>query len=149
MFSKTNQGSFFSLIVLATAWVLHTSTPVLAESFSVDQMPVGAEVTVPPSAKTTVSMGTRIKISSTDTPQTIHIVPIGDGSTFATGIQLAIFDSKLDRVKYIKVSPNAPVLYSFQGLASISIVPTLPGGGSAAKSVRIQIESDKAVTFAR
>lgn len=148
-FSKRVLESFGNLTTLALVLLTNLSAPGHAESFSVDQMPIGAEVTVPPSAKTTVPMGTRVKISSTDTPQTIQIVPIGNGTTFATAIQLAIFDSKLDRVKYISVSPNAPFLYSFQGLASISIVPSIPKGNSIAKNIRIQIESDKAVTFAR
>jgi hypothetical protein len=149
MHSKKNPVSFFRLMALVACLGLHTPAPAWAESFSLDQLPAGADITVPPSATTTVAMGTRVKISSTDTPQTIQIIPIGDGSTFATGIQLALFDSKLDRVKYIKVSPNTPFLYSFQGLASISILPSLPGAGAAAKSVRIKIESDKAVTFSR
>jgi hypothetical protein len=140
---------FLALTLYAMPFFGNLSTSANAEVFSVDQMPIGGEVTVPPSAKTTVPMGTRVKISSTDTPQTIRIVPIGNGSTFATAIQLALFDAKLDRVKYIKISPNTPFLYSFHGLASIAIVPSLPNGLGAEKSIRIQIESDKAVTFAR
>jgi hypothetical protein len=149
-FSATSVVSTSVVSVMAMLIFSFTiSTTAQAELFSIDQMPIGGEVTVPPSAKTVVPMGARVKISSTDNPQTIRIVPIGDGSTFATAIQLALYDSKMDRVKYINVSPNAPFLYSFHGLSSISIVPSLPNGGGASKSVRIQIESDKAVTFAR
>ncbi len=125
------------------------SPSVFAQNFAIDQMPVGAEVTVPPTAKTVVPLGTRIKLTSTDNPQTIRIVPIGNGSTFASPIKLAIFDSHQERVKYVQVTPNAPFLYSFKGLSSISIQPSSPTHGNLAQGVRMQVESDKAVTIAR
>jgi hypothetical protein len=121
-----------------------------ADHFAVDQMPVGAEVTVPPAAKTIVPMGARVKLSSTDNPQTLRIVPIGNGETFAAPIKLAIFDSNQERVKYIRVTPGAPFLYSFKGLSTITIQPSLQKtSGDAPGGVRMQIESDKAVTVAR
>jgi hypothetical protein len=121
-----------------------------ANNFSIDQMPIGAEVTVPPTAKTVVPMGTRVKLTSTDNPQTIRIVPVGNGSVFPAAIKLAIFDAHQDRVKYVEVAPNAPFLYSFKGLSSISIQSALvKGGADTAKGVRMEIESDKAVTVAR
>lgn len=121
-----------------------------AQSFSVEQMPIGAEVTVPPTAKTIVPMGSRVKLTSTDNPQTIRIVPVGNGSFFAVPIRLAIFDAHQDRVKYVQVTPNAPFLYSFKGLSTISIQPSLvKGDGAVSKSIQMEIESDKAVTVAR
>lgn len=129
------------LIFSATAW---------ASNFSIEQMPIGAEVTVPPTAKTVVPMGSRIKLTSTDNPQTIRVVPVGNGSVFPAPIKLAIFDANQDRVKYVEVAPNAPFLYSFKGLSTISIQPSLVKGGTeAAKGIRMEIESDKAVTVAR
>ena len=123
----------------------------VADHFAVDQMPVGAEVTVPPAAKTMGPMGARIKLSSTDSPQTLRIVPVGDGSTFASPIKLAIFDSHQDRVKYVNVTPGAPFLYSFKGLSTITIQPTLQKASvnGAGAGLKMQIESDKAVTLAR
>ena len=122
-----------------------------ADNFAVDQLPVGAEVTVPPAAKTTVPMGARIKLSSTDNPQTLRIIPVGDGNTFASPIKLAIFDTHQDRVKYINVIPGSPFLYSFKGLSTITIQPTLQKStlSGVGTTVRMQIESDKAVTVAR
>jgi hypothetical protein len=122
----------------------------LAALFPVEQMPVGSEVTVPPTAKTTAPLGSRIKITSTDSPQTIRIVPIGDGSTFPASISLAIFDKNQDRVKYVTVKPNEPFLYSFRGLSTIAIQPSLAKThASAGAGVRMQLESDKAVTVER
>ena len=118
--------------------------------FPVEQMPVGSEVTVPPTAKTTAPLGWGIKITSTDSPQTIRIVPIGNGSTFPASINLAIFDKNQDRVKYVTVKPNEPFLYSFRGLSTIAIQPSLAKTqASAAIGVRMQLESDKAVTVER
>lgn len=122
----------------------------LANNFSIEQMPIGAEVTVPPTARTVVPMGARVKLTSTDNPQTIRIVPVGNGSVFPAPIKLAIFDTHQDRVKYVEVTPNAPFLYSFKGLSTIAIQSTLvKGGADTEKGVRMEIESDKAVTVAR
>ncbi len=138
---------------MSRVWIFATllmSGLSLAENFSVEQMPIGAEVTVPPTAKTVVPLGARVKLTSTDNPQTIRIVPVGNGSVFPSPIKLAIYDVHQDRVKYVEVAPNAPFLYSFKGLSTISIQPTLVKGGSdTAKGVRMEIESDKAVTVAR
>ena len=139
----------------ATAFILAVTTlthsvEALAAQFAVEQMPVGAEVTVPPTAKTTAPLGARIKVSSTDSPQTLRIIPVGNGSTFPSSINLAIFDKNQDRVKYVTVRPNEPFLYSFKGLSTISIQPSLTRAAfSAASGVRMQIESDKAVTVER
>ena len=126
------------------------SSALYAAQFSVEQMPIGSEVTIPPTARTTAPLGTRIKVSSTDSPQTIRITPIGNGSTFAAPIKLAIFDKNQERVKYVTVNPNEPFLYSFKGLSTIAIQPSLTKGhADLAGGVRMQIESDKAVTLAR
>ena len=136
-----------SLLSIAVALC---SEAAFADHFAVDQMPVGAEVTVPPAAKTIVPMGARIKLSSTDNPQTLRIVPIGNGQTFASPIKLAIFDTHQDRVKYVRITPGAPFLYSFKGLSTITIQPSLQRtAGDSEGAVRLQIESDKAVTVAR
>lgn len=126
------------------------SSLLLAAQFPVEQMPVGSEVTIPPTARTTAPLGARIKVSSTDSPQTIRITPIGNGSTFAAPIKLAIFDKNQERVKYVTVNPNEPFLYSFKGLSTIAIQPSLAKGqANLAPGIRMQIESDKAVTLAR
>jgi hypothetical protein len=122
----------------------------LAGTFAIEQMPLGAEITVPPTAKTTAPLGSRVKVTSTDSPQTLRIVPIGNGSTFAASIDLAIFDKNQDRVKYVTVKPNEPFLYSFKGLSTIAIQPSLAKKYlKRASGIRMQIESDKAVTVER
>jgi len=122
----------------------------LAGTFAIEQMPLGAEITVPPTAKTTAPLGSRVKVTSTDSPQTLRIVPIGNGSTFPASIDLAIFDKNQERVKYVTVKPNEPFLYSFKGLSTIAIQPSLAKKYLKKTSgIRMQIESDKAVTVER
>ena len=145
---KFNFAAFLIFIQLVGGLVL--ASPALAALFAVEQMPVGSEITVPPTAKTTAPLGSRIKVTSTDSPQTLRIVPIGDGATFPASINLAIFDKNQDRVKYVTVKPNEPFLYSFKGLSTIAIQPSLTKThASAGLGVRMQIESDKAVTVER
>ena len=136
--------------LLPLALLLSISSGIVwCENFAIDQMPVGAEVTVPPTAITVIPLGSRVKLTSTDNPQTIRIVPIGNGSTFASPIQVAIFDTHQDRVKYVRVTPNTPFLYTFKGLSTISLQSTAYGTAQLSSGVRMQVESDKAVTVAR
>ena len=136
--------------MLKFAFLFAGASSAVAAQFAVDQMPMGAEITVPPTAKTTVPLGSRVKVTSTDSPQTIRIIPVGNGSTFAAPINLAIFDNHQERVKYVTVRPNEPFLYSFKGLSTISIQPSLTKGLiNGSDGIRMQIESDKAVTVAR
>ena len=138
------------LIVAGVAACFMDSNVLCAAQFPVEQMPIGSEVTIPPTARTTAPLGARIKVSSTDSPQTIRITPVGNGSTFAAPIKLAIFDKNQERVKYVTVNPNEPFLYSFKGLSTIAIQPSLAKGqANLAGGIRMQIESDKAVTLAR
>lgn len=118
--------------------------------FNVDEMPVGAEVTLPGAAKTLVPMSTRIRFASTDSPQTISIVPIILSGGRPAPVRVAIFDTKQDRVKYIQIAPGAPFLYSFKGLSSITVQTEVPATAATSKeSVRLQVESDKPLTVAR
>jgi hypothetical protein len=86
-------------------------------------------------------------LTSTDNPQTIRLSPIGSGDAFASPVRVAIFDKNQERVKYINVVPNAPFLYSFKGLSSISILPSHISGKTP-KGVRMLVESDKALSVA-
>lgn len=145
---KFNFAAF--LISTQLAGGFFCADPVFAALFAVEQMPVGSEITVPPTAKTTAPLGSRIKVTSTDSPQTLRILPVGDGMTFPASINLAIFDKNQERVKYVTIKPNEPFLYSFKGLSTIAIQPSLTKAhASAGLGVRMQIESDKAVTVER
>lgn len=120
------------------------------DQFYVDEMPVGAEVTLPGAARTVVPLSTRIRFASTDSPQTISIVPISTAGAKPVPVRVAIFDSKQERVKYVQVAPGSPFLYSFKGLSSITVQTEIPGTSSASKeTVRLQVESDKPLTVAR
>lgn len=121
-----------------------------ADQFNVDEMPVGAEVTLPGAAKTIIPMSTRIRFASTDSPQTISIVPIVMSGAKPVPVRVAIFDTKQERVKYVQVAPGAPFLYSFKGLSSITVLTEVSAPLAGTKDgLRLQVESDKPLTVAR
>jgi hypothetical protein len=120
------------------------TTAFAVDRFYVDEMPVGAEVTLPGAARTMVPMSTRIRFASTDSPQTISIVPVVAPGARPAPVRVAIFDAKQERVKYVQVAPGSPFLYSFKGLSSITVQTDVPKSSSTA--VRLQIESDKPLT---
>ena len=121
------------------------------DQFNVEEMPVGAEVTVPGAAKTLVPISAKIRFASTDSPQTISIVPISLAGAKPTPVRVAIYGEKKDPVKYVQIAPGSPFLYSFKGLSSITMQTEVPGvSATAAKNgMRLQIESDKPLTVTR
>lgn len=126
------------------------SMPSHADQFNVDEMPIGAEVTLPGAATTMAPIESRLKLGSTDTPQTVSIVPVPQAGGTSVPVVLSIFDSKQDRVKYVKIFPGAPFLYSFKGLSTITLSTDLPTAAGASKqAVRLKLESDKPLTVTR
>ncbi|MCX6119091.1 MAG: hypothetical protein NT027_16260 [Proteobacteria bacterium] len=142
-----------SLLVLA-GFGFVPSLKAQADQFNVDQMPAGAEVTVPGAAKTIVSLSSPVKVGSTDLPQTISIVPVGaDNGPSGSPVSLSIFDSRYGKTQRVQVSPGSPFLYSFKGLSTIT-VQSAPNRNTKTKGalknlVRLKIESDKPLTLAR
>lgn len=128
------------------------ATGVLAvDQFNVEEMPAGAEVTLPGAARTLVPISAKIRFESTDSPQTISIVPIMIAGARPVPVRVAIFGSnKKEPVKYVQIAPGAPFLYSFKGLSSITMQTEIPKTANASnEGVRLQIESDKPLTVAR
>ena len=122
----------------------------LAEHFNVAELPIGADVTLPGAAYALVPMSTAVKVSSTDLPQTIRVVPVAISGADVSPVQLSIFDAQQERVRYVKVAPGAPFLYSFRGLSTITLRSTAVRGAPRPKdSVFLKIESDKPITVAR
>lgn len=115
--------------------------------FNLELLPRGAAVTLPQPATAYVMPASRITIASTDSPQTLRILPVNVQGGIAQEIRISIFDSHQDRVRYVDLKPGMPFLYNFRKLSSIAILvePTvqqkLPVGA------RLQIESDKPVTY--
>jgi hypothetical protein len=110
--------------------------------FPVEQLPVGAEVTLPVAVVTTMPLAMRIKLSSTDQTQTIRLVPSANAP-----VEVSIFDSQMERAKKVRIAPGSPFLYAFRGLTSITIRSDAVSG--TAGNGRLHIESDKAFTIAR
>ncbi|MCX6125948.1 MAG: hypothetical protein NTV34_14545 [Proteobacteria bacterium] len=161
---KSRLGSFgvavpfaLSLALTLNLTLALTIAPgaVLADQFNVDEMPEGAEVTLPGAATTMVPVATKIKLESTDAPQTVSIVPVATGGRQAVPVQLSIYDTKLDRVRYVQISPGAPFLYSFRGLSAITLQTDVSGGAKSGRAVssregiKLKIESDKPLTVSR
>lgn len=121
------------------------------DQFNVEEMPEGAEVTVPGAAKTFVPISAKIRFASTDSPQTISIVPIALAGAKPSPVRIAISSGKKEPVKYVQIAPGAPFLYSFKGLSSITMQTEIPGvaASTSKNSMRLQIESDKPLTVTR
>lgn len=138
------------ILMIALSLVATSALAAPSDQFNVDEMPVGAEVTLPGAAITMAPVSSTIKVGSTDLPQTISIVPVPQDGARPVPIMLSIYDAKQDRVKYVQVAPGSPFLYSFKGLSSIRLhTDVSKATGASAQSVRLKIESDKPLTVSR
>lgn len=138
------------LLAIIIPMSLLSSRAFAVAQFNVEEMPVGAEVTVPGAAKTFVPIAAKIRFASTDSPQTISIVPVSLAGAKPSPVRVAISGGK-DPVKYIQIAPGSPFLYSFKGLSSITMQTEIPGvsASNARNSMRLEIESDKPLTVTR
>lgn len=127
------------------------ATVAAADQFNVDEMPIGAEVTLPGTATTMVPASQSVRITSTDAPQTISIVPISQVGVAAQPVMLSIYDpAKNVRIKHVQIAPGTPFLYSFKGLGSVRLrTDAIAAGGKSTQALRLKIESDKPITVAR
>jgi len=133
------------------SWRVASSKGV-GNSFALETLPPGADVTLPGPATTLVSLSSRVTLSSTDTPQTLSFTSINQsGGGAALPLRLAIYDRNQERVKYVELNPGTPFLYSFKTLTTISVIPEMGRGGASAKAadIKLQVESDKPLTIAR
>ncbi len=119
-----------------------------AEEFHAESLPHGSDVTVPGNTQTLVDLSTRVFLSATENVQTIRFSPIALHGKIPTSIDLAIFDSNQTRVKYIKVSPATPFLYSFKKMASIAVIPQKIINSSLSSSIPTQINTDSQTVLA-
>jgi hypothetical protein len=114
------------------------------DAFNIQTLPRGKEVTLPRPALTIVPVSEKIRLSSTDMPQSLKISSNGAQSSF----KVAIYDTNSERVKYIELKPGVPYLYNFKDLSTISLVPqthtiTTPAASS------LRIESNKPLSISR
>ena len=123
----------------------------LGSSFTLETLPIGADVTLPGPATTIISISSRVTLSATDSPQTLSFTSVNHGQGVPTPLRLAIFDRNQARVKYVELRPGTPFLYSFKSLSTISVVPEIGKGAAVQKGaiVKLQVESDKPLTIAR
>jgi len=140
--------STLHILVLAFAGLGFGST-VWAQSlqgavFSLEQLPVGAEVTLPRGSQTQVPLKTSVSLTATDMPQSVRLKPV---STLAGGskvITIALFDRFQERVKYIDLKADTPFIYSFKDIGSVNISVTTGTAKTAQKDdLKLEVTSDK------
>lgn len=92
-----------------------------SEAFSLNQVPRGMTVTLPTMTRTVLASMRRIRVTSTDYPQTLKISHRQMKGSKAP-MAIAIYDRYQQRVRYATVHPRRPILYTFKDLGSIDIV---------------------------
>ncbi|MEY4632130.1 MAG: hypothetical protein RIQ81_2250, partial [Pseudomonadota bacterium] len=138
-------GVFVSMLMSAGA--VYAAT----DEFATDRLPAGSDVTIPARAVAIVSLSRHVKLSATDSPQTLSMVPVNRGGGWPQDLDVSIVEHKRRKQlsKTVKVSVGTPFLYSFRSLGSITVMPQISSGKKVPPQgeVKLRIESDKPLTI--
>lgn len=110
-----------------------------SKPFSLNQVPPGKKVTLPTMTRTVLASMKRIRVTSTDYPQTLKISHRRYKGSLAP-MAIAIYDRYQQRVRYAIVHPRQPVLYTFKDLGAIDIVAM-----NIRKGVDLALESNQPI----
>lgn len=134
------------VLVVLTLFLPGFTVLAASDEFATDRLPAGSDVTIPARAVAIVSLSRQVKLSATDSPQTLSMVPVNRGGGSPQDLDVAIVEHKRKKIsRTVKVSVGTPFLYSFRRLGSLSIMPQISIGKNAPKQgeVKLRVESDK------
>lgn len=117
-----------------------------SDEFAADRLPAGSDVTIPARAVAIISLSRQVKLSATDSPQTLSMVPVNRGGGSPQDLDVAIVEHKRKKIsRTVKVSVGTPFLYSFRRLGSLSVMPQISLGKKTPREgqVKLRVESDK------
>ncbi len=117
-------------------------------AFLLEKLPAGKDVTIPCPATTLVPLWSRVMLTATDLPQSVSFKAVNPAGGALTKVRIGIYDANADRVKYIELNPGTPFLYNMKDFETITIVPDVKGLGQAARSLALQVESNKPLQIA-
>lgn len=131
-------------------WLIGWFAPVLLAQemgpgiFQLADLPKGKSVTLPRPALTQLSVRSEVQLTSTDSRQTVKFTSRGA----ANPLTLAIYDSQMEQVQTLSVTPQSQSLYIFKSLQTIRIVPK-PDAAHLRHPTVLQIESDRPLELTR
>lgn len=117
-------------------------------AFLLERLPPGKNVTIPRPATTLVPLSSRVMLTATDLPQSVSFKAIGQAGGQAPKVRIGIYDGNADRVKYIDINPGTPFLYNMKDFETITVVPDIRGIEQQARTLALQVESDKPLQIA-
>lgn len=126
-----------------TALVIFGATLALANDgvFDIRALPRGKSVTLPHTVSTHVPVAAKVRLGSTNVPQTLKITATHANGAVGKPFEVAIYDSHSEHVQLIKVSSKTPTLYIFKSLKPIQLVPK-PAKGQLANGTMLKLESN-------
>lgn len=142
-----------SKIVIRSVWLgLVTGgyfwvNPLYGQAFQLTELPRGKSVTLPHPALTQVPITERVLLTATDRAQTVKI-SLQVARPQAQPLKLAIYDNQGDRVQYLNLNHENPVLYAFSRLSTIQVVAdsaTIKDPGTT----HLMIESNRPLEITR
>ena len=144
----TKFGALGTMRTFVLATILFSNTDILAtKGFDLNVLPRGAEVTLPQPAVVFVPLDTRVTLSATGRPQSLKMTTHNLRQRKATALELAVYDPNSERVRYLKIKPDVPYVYSFKGLSTVMIIITAQG--PAHRHQVLRVESDKSLKIAK
>ena len=135
--------------LVSIAILFYSSCLLAAKGFDLNALPRGSEVTLPQPAVIFVPLDTHVTLSATDSPQSLKVTTHSLSKRKATALELAVYDSNSERVRYLTIAPDVPYVYSFKGLSSIMLITKAKNDPLARSRQVLRIESDKSLKIAK
>lgn len=137
------------MIRFSLLFFLMVSLRLLGDPFLLDDLPLGADVTLLKPATTLVPLNMPVILSASDAPQTLAFKSHRERGQNPR-LKLAIYDESQQQVKYADLS-DKPLMYPFHGLGSIKVVCYQPDSPKQTdyNDVFLKIESDKPLRVGR
>ncbi len=114
-----------------------------SDAFLITELPTGKSVTLPHPALTLIPLSESVRLTSTDSTQTIKI---SLANPVPGAYKIAIFDPNSAGVKYLKIQKNAAAMYTFRDLSTIQLVPQNINNTQGAQ---LMIESNRPLGISR
>ena len=123
-------------IFLSFAWI--TNTIASTGPFKVKNLPIGKTLTLPKPAMMQIPQDMPVYLTSEDIPQAIKISLMNTGRG---RMNIAIYNNDRKLTKEFRLKRGDTVLYTFDGLTSIKLVPQ--GEGKYTRGLKLRLESNK------
>lgn len=127
---------------------LCASSSLLAGPFDINQIPKGKSITLPPPARSVISVPSTLTLTATDRKQTIKLSSLHRSGP-RSQVKVGIFNTGSERVRYVTLKPGSPVIYTFSNLETIRLESQFLEASTKLSKMKMVLESNRPLQITR